>query len=101
MHGIGIAPTFMQATMATCHSGIRGSSTMTRSPRATPCRTSRFANWLLARAISEKLKRRSSPASLHQISAGLSWRAAWASTTSRPKLKVAGSSSVNARTVAA
>ena len=55
--------------MAICHSGTRGSMTMTRSPLATPRPASQFATWFDSRRMSAKENRRSSPRSLHQMSA--------------------------------
>jgi hypothetical protein len=100
MQGIGTAPSLRQATMAICHSGIRGSMTMTRSPRATPWAPSQFATRFDRRRMSSKLKRRSAPCALHQISARRAGSAAQASTTSRPKLKRAGAASRCARQAA-
>ncbi len=62
MQGIGIAPSLRQPSMAICHSGRRGSMTMTRSPRPMPSDCSRLAQRLESRLMSAKVKRRSSTA---------------------------------------
>ena len=93
MHGMGIAPSLRQAVSAICHSGMRGSITTTRSPFPTPRAASRFATRLAVRATSPKVSRRSLPPASHQTSASFDESRAQASTTSAPKLNVAGVSS--------
>ena len=101
MQGIGMAPIRSTATMPICHWGMRGSSTITLSPCRIPCSHNRLANWEDLRLISSKVKLSLSPAAFSAMRASLPGSAAQRSTTSKAKLKVAGSchrhSAANAR----
>ena len=85
--GMGMTPNFIIPTIATYHSGIRGSMMNTRSPLDTPMLFSTLANLLDWTFRSQKLCCSAcSPVGSTEIKASFVRSSAQRSTTSKPKL---------------